>query len=962
MSKHDIPWSLAAGDELGGRYCIVAPLGRGGIGEVYEAEDRELGERVAVKVVRPEVAAEERTLRRFKREIQLARRVTHPNVCRTFDLGPNFLTMELLRGETLAAHLERCGRCTPEAAMPIVEGIVAGLAAAHAAGVVHRDLKTSNIFLESDGRVVITDFGLARDRDCDSHEETTLTVTGEMMGSPAYMAPEQVRGERVTPATDLYSLGVVLFEMVTGQLPFRGESAFYTALKRLQEAAPSPRALVPDLDPRWEAVILRCLARRSEERFPDAPAVLAALCGQGEGMDPTVKPSPRWRRPAVLGGGLIALLVAGLIAVGGGRWVVERLAAHDSAPSPGALSAPAAATTGANPEAEGATLERLEAQLDAFDLPGAEATWEALVPNSTDPRLDLLEARLADCKGETARQAGAARRALERGRGQGMPEIVVEAALYQARAWRRGMDLDRAQSALEAGRQVLAGLTAPRLEVRYLSEEGTLDWHRDALESAEAHFQQALELARRTAYPRGEMEALRNLASVRMAQRQWREAGVYSQAGLEQARALGDRFAEAILIHGLGYIASQQGNLQGARERYREALGLWRQIAAPRQRVTTLQALGHMEFELGDLQAARACFEESTTVHRTVGNLHKLAEDLQRLAMIDTRQGAVSAARERLQESLALARSIGAGDVAAGAQVDLGELLLRQGRLPEAEALFRAAREAWATGGAGAAYEAAVVDISLARLLRERGELASAAALLESALDLFRQQERRDREALAWRELGWTRWAQGHLSTAATALEQAAALASAVQDAGGAVTAHAWLARVRLEMGDPAAAGRSLEAAHAHLDPRWEGRETALVFAVEGLLRAAEGDWPGAREAQQRAARIHHRLGDSLAASHGLGEQAQVALAAGLATEAEALAAQSADRLHRAGVPDGEARALLVQVCALLAQGSIRQARRVLDRGQALVERSEDPRLPILARGCREAVLAAVTP
>jgi eukaryotic-like serine/threonine-protein kinase len=282
--------SLTPGQILASRYRIHGFLGQGAVGEVYEAEDLELGGRVAVKVLRSDLAQDERVVRRFKQEIQLTHRVTHPNVCRTYDLVYHqkpgqpvrvFLTMELLHGETLEALLSRQGRLAPSEALPIVRQIAAALRAAHAAGVIHRDLKSSNVFLvasPSGVRAVVNDFGLAWSEEAEG--AATLTATGELIGSPAYMAPEQVRGETATSATDIYAFGVVLFEMVTGELPFLGKSAFYTALKRLQEPPPPPRDRVPGLDPVWDGVILRCLEREPADRFATVDEVVSALTGE----------------------------------------------------------------------------------------------------------------------------------------------------------------------------------------------------------------------------------------------------------------------------------------------------------------------------------------------------------------------------------------------------------------------------------------------------------------------------------------------------------------------------------------------------------------------------------------------------------------------------------------------------------------------------------------------------------
>ncbi len=274
-------------DRVGERYRIVRFIAEGGMGEVYEAEDLELHRRVALKTVRQEISAHPRVLDRFKREINIAHKVSHPNVCRIFDIGFHisggeriaFLTMEFLDGETLAERLKRVGRMSTAEALPLVTQMVLGLSAAHREGVVHRDFKSPNVMLVSRGndvRVVVTDFGLARGAVADSLASTATDQRG-LIGSPAYMAPEQVAGLDVSATADQYALGVVMFEMVTGAWPFVDQTAVLTALKRLQEPAPSPRNFIPDLDPRWETAILRCLAREPENRFENIEDVVRSL-------------------------------------------------------------------------------------------------------------------------------------------------------------------------------------------------------------------------------------------------------------------------------------------------------------------------------------------------------------------------------------------------------------------------------------------------------------------------------------------------------------------------------------------------------------------------------------------------------------------------------------------------------------------------------------------------------------
>ena len=304
------PTVFAAGEVVSGRFEVIGFLGQGGMGEVYEARDLELGERLALKAIRPEISSDQRIITRFKHEVQLARRVAHHNVCRVFDFGRhlrassetdgaaiaiNFLTMELLRGETLAKHLDRIGCMATDEALPVIQQMVEALAAAHKVGVIHRDFKPSNVILvptasnddlrASKMRAVVTDFGLARSAPVGELSaletaQSSLTDTGQLMGTISYMSPEQLEGGEISPATDIYALGLIIYEMVTGHRPFPDETPFAVAFRRLKEAPPSPRVHVPELDPRWEAAILHCLAIDPTVRFQSAHQVSQALCSK----------------------------------------------------------------------------------------------------------------------------------------------------------------------------------------------------------------------------------------------------------------------------------------------------------------------------------------------------------------------------------------------------------------------------------------------------------------------------------------------------------------------------------------------------------------------------------------------------------------------------------------------------------------------------------------------------------
>jgi hypothetical protein len=264
------------GTRLGTRYRIVGLLGRGGMGEVYRADDLELGQPVALKFLPGRISATPQDLDRLRREVRIAREISHPNVCRTYDIsaadGQAFLVMEYIDGEDLASVLRRLGRPSRDKAVEIARQLCLGLAAAHEHGVLHRDLKPANVMIDGRGRVRITDFGLAA-----SVEE--LVHDGTVSGTPAYMAPEQLAGGAASIQSDLYALGLVLYELFTGKRAF--DSHDPAVIRRLQsDSSPkSPSSVTPEIEPAVERVVMRCLERDPRERPTSAYAVLGALPG-----------------------------------------------------------------------------------------------------------------------------------------------------------------------------------------------------------------------------------------------------------------------------------------------------------------------------------------------------------------------------------------------------------------------------------------------------------------------------------------------------------------------------------------------------------------------------------------------------------------------------------------------------------------------------------------------------------
>ncbi len=271
---------LRPGERVAGRYEVLSTLGLGGMGVVYRVHDHELEEVVALKFLHKDLVQSAETLVRFRKEVKLARRVTHRNVARTFDIGEHqgerFLTMELIEGEPLSAVLERSAALDVPHALTIARQMAEGMAAAHDAGVVHRDLKPENVSIATDGRVVLMDFGIARANLVDD----ALQTSGQAWGTPAYMAPEQVEASpEIDARADIYAFGAVLYEMLTGVLPWSGASAYVVAAARLTAPPPDPRAHRPDLPDALAALVLRCMARDKRDRFEDARALLRALDG-----------------------------------------------------------------------------------------------------------------------------------------------------------------------------------------------------------------------------------------------------------------------------------------------------------------------------------------------------------------------------------------------------------------------------------------------------------------------------------------------------------------------------------------------------------------------------------------------------------------------------------------------------------------------------------------------------------
>ncbi len=264
---------IEPGTDLAGRYEILEMLGRGGMGAVFKARDRELDRLVAIKVIRPELADDPEILHRFKQELILARQVTHRNVIRIFDLGQSdgtkFITMEYVEGTDLKRILAQRGKLPPEEAAAVIQQICQALDAAHTEGVIHRDLKPQNIMVDGNGKIVVMDFGIAR-----SLDTSGATQTGAILGTPDYMSPEQARAEKIDPRSDLFALGIIFYELLTGKFPYKADTAMGTLLKRIQERATPPMELDDSIPRALSDIVVKCLAADREQRYQSAREVL----------------------------------------------------------------------------------------------------------------------------------------------------------------------------------------------------------------------------------------------------------------------------------------------------------------------------------------------------------------------------------------------------------------------------------------------------------------------------------------------------------------------------------------------------------------------------------------------------------------------------------------------------------------------------------------------------------------
>jgi tetratricopeptide (TPR) repeat protein/TolB-like protein len=989
---------FSPGHLLAGRYRIVRFVARGGMGEVYEAEDLELGERVALKTVRPEIAGDARAMERFKREIHHARQVTHPNVCRTFDIAHHrseagedvtFVSMELLAGETLSERIRRGGRMPPAEALSIVRQMAAALDAAHEAGIVHRDFKSANVVLvpaKAGTRAVVTDFGLARAR---TAGDETSSLTG-FVGTPAYMAPEQVSGGPITPATDLYALGVVMYEMLTGSWPFEGETPVSVAVMRLKQPPPSPRSRVPELDRKWEWAVLRSLELDPGDRFDSAGDVVKAIEGGAV-------PFGRRRRSVAR-----AVAVAAALAVALAAWLAKR-GAPAAPPGPGVVNAPAAL-----PRPAGAP-RRSVAVLGFRNLsgqPGAAWLSTALAELLTS-ELAAGE-KLRTIPGESVARMKAelslveaeslARDTLGRIRQSIGSDLVVLGSYFADAGGRIRIDLrlqdtaagDTVASLTESGTQAEILDLVSRAGRSLRGRLGAGELSTAAAAEARAALPgnpQAAEL-----YARGldrlrvfDALAARDLlqqavaADSRHALAHAALAEAWSRLG-HDARAA----AEARTAFDLSSGLSREHRLS-VEGRYREIARQWDQaIAIGRTlfgffpdsldyglRFAAAQTSGGQGQEaLATLEALRRLPPPASTDPRI-----DVAEAQAARSLADSKRQVAAAARAAKK-----AAAQGARHLLARARFEEGSALQNLGRPDEARVALEDSGRMFAEAGDRRGVAGSLNNVAL--ILANRGDFAGARKMSQEALAIYREIGNQSGVALMQGNLGNFHYFAGDLAAARKAYSETLVTYRQLDEKDGVARMLTNIASVQADQGDMAGARKTFEEALAVWQAAGHQNGAAITQYSIGQTLLNLGDLPAARAKHEEALAVFRETGDksgtaealfglghvlreegdvadarrryeeALALRDELGEKgvaagirlalADLSLEDGHATQAEAAARQVAADAEKSGQadPGAEAHALIAR--CLLGQGKPAEALQAIERAAQLSAKTQN--------------------
>lgn len=1000
--------TFGEGDLVNGRYRILRFIAGGGAAEVYEAEDEELDHRVALKALRRD-PTRRRAIERFKRETNLARQVTHPNVCRIYEFGHHgddvlYLTMELLEGDTLLDRIRSRGPLSPREALPLVRQMAEGLDAAHRAGVVHRDLKCGNVMLvpaEVPGgyRAVITDFGLARDMTGED-AGPRVTMQDTLVGTPAYMSPEQVEAGAITSAADIYAFGVVIYEMLTGEYPFRGETSLATAVMRLKEKPAPPSVHVPGLDERWEAVVLRCLERRPEDRFQSARQVVEALEGEAavRRADETLEqPRPalgRLARAGVLAAAALAL------AASAGWWIASRREPPPLDGSTAPASRPSIALLSFQNLSRQEAFQWLAtalAELLATEIGASEDVRVIPGENVARMKIELGLGEYAALTTESLARVGDIL-------GAGM--VVVGTYVVAGAAQEKEIRLD-----------VHVRRTSDGETVARISKRGTEAGVLDLVDRTGQSLRSALGLRSLTPAAAETVRAIQpaNPETARLYARGLEKLRLYNaKEALEllEAAAAGDpdnpliRTALSSAWAALGYMPRARREARAAVENagglsFRERLwveAFYQDLAGdPKKAVDHYGSLwDHYpdDDEYGlRLAHAQARISEGEAALATVGWLRSRssaakndprvdlaeAEAARSLGRFSDERDLAAAAAEKsesLGARLLLAR---AREVEADAFRELGEpekamaaydearaiyrsannqgavarVLISQARIPRYQGRFAEARklveEALTVArGIGDQGSIRLALSTLALLLREEGKLSEALEMCELELESVREIGEVQIVQVSMTSLGVVRREMGDLAGAKAEFEEALELSRAAGNLWSQAINHNLLGEVLMRRGRLDEAQRHFESALELNKQARVPRGDAYYLASLGDVDLAAGRLEEARKKHEEAYSIRESLDEKTNMAFSRVSLATVAIEQGRLDEAARMAVEAADEFRSERKPDSEGWALATLARARLLQGRAAEAQGLADRAAELLEGSENRGLALL--------------
>jgi serine/threonine protein kinase/tetratricopeptide (TPR) repeat protein len=1023
--------AIAPNMVLAGRFRIISQIGRGGMGQVFEAEDMELGERVALKTVLPLISGNENSLARFRREIHLARKVTHANVCRIYDIfhhkqGPGqpritFLSMELLPGCTLEERIKQRGPMSQEEALPIIEQIAAALVAAHNAKVIHRDLKSSNVMLlqEQEGeplRAVVTDFGLARSS---TMEDASLTAAGVVMGSPAFMAPEQVVGETTSQATDIYSLGVVIYHMLTGHLPFTGKSGLSIAFARVQGEPTPPRTHLPNIDPVWESAILRCLAREPEERFAEIGELIEMLKGEQADLQvqslslSLTQPVSQRRRLGLIA----ALLVLVSLVTGVLLWQpLSRLLAPPAEVAAPVRARPSVAVLGFSNLLDSNELSWLSTALPvllATELSAGDRV--RIIPGENVSRVKV---ELAIPEGDSLAPDTLSKiRAL-----LGTDYVVLGSYIPEGDPAAHEIRLDLRLQDAQTGETLTLASPSVRGNTRELSAlllraatevRGALGT--DALSSTEQRAAEAL-LPAGTEAMRFYSEGLARLhlfdaVSARdlldKAVREDPDNALIHAALADAWQRLGDdrrtmSAAQAAIERVADLSPSDRAEIEA---RYYAITGQWQQAI---KKYNALCEISSDDLELGlQLVHAQTMGGQGDEALGTIAGLRKLPAPASSDPRIDLAEALLAKMRGDFKQQLEIATEavvkserLGAKLLAAQGRYYKATALQRLGELDSAVVESELAQAAYESAGdlrgaAGALYVHGHVALT-------RGDMTGAEQLWEQVLQANRKAGNKKGEASQLLNLGVLKKRQGKVEQARQSYQQALDTARGIGDQGVEVRALNNLAGLLQTMGDLAGAHElfseglvvvralgdrnseavflynmaSIDLGQGSLSAAWQGFNQALAIFEETGDRARQAfvqtgigqtlfEQDELAQAEQRltaAAAIYDEIGQPVEAMECRIWLARAVLEQGRPADAAAIAQKVAEAAT--DDPEVEAEARAVWSTALLSQNQPAEANQVFGKAQDLARDSDDiqVRLPVaVAAACVQAATGDAT-